>query len=101
VFSKRLLGWQLASFVVGVSQFAGFNLAGFDIGLIERINPQKCTRNSGCQFPTEKFLRDLPCMVQRNGNNRLACINQRSNGFILLMPVFRGQTQINEQTVEP
>src|SRR5688500_20266491 len=58
-FVKRCLRRQRSGALVLVSEFARFDLAGFDVGLIERIDANERTCHRGREFPAKEFLPEV------------------------------------------
>lgn len=98
---QRGFGGELSGFFVGGGEFAGLILAGFDIGLIKRIDAEDRSSNSGGEFPSKEFLADVIAVSDGDTNNRMAGILDRGDGAFLPGIRFSGEPDINEEAVLP
>src|SRR5260370_6870388 len=55
-FEKRDFWWKASSGFVLAGQLLGFDLAGFDVGLVEGVNADQGAGDGSSYFPAEKFL---------------------------------------------
>src|SRR4029077_15098927 len=71
---ERRLGWQPAGGLVFASEFLSFDLAGFDVWLVERVDANDGAGDGRSNFPPEKFLAEGVGVWQRDADNRLTCL---------------------------
>ena len=69
---RRRLGRQRAGLLVRGRQFAGFALARFDVGLIERIDADDRAGDGSRDLEAEKFLADMFGQFQLDAHHRMA-----------------------------
>src|SRR5260370_41385124 len=60
---------QRAGFLVLSGQLASFDFAGFDVGLIEGVDPDDGSSDGGGDLPAEKFLAEVVSVADRNANH--------------------------------
>src|SRR5215475_6401540 len=71
---ERRLGWQPVGGLVFASEFPSFDLAGFDVRLVERVDTNDGAGDGRGDFPSEKFLAEGVGVWQRDADNRLTCL---------------------------
>src|SRR5439155_844192 len=73
------------------------DLAGLDVGLVERIDPDDRARYGRGDLETEKLLPDVPCGRQRDARDRMTgrreCVKDGVVGRLIL------RAQRDEQTI--
>ena len=74
---RRRLGRQRAGLLERGRQFAGLDLAGFDVGLIERIDADDRAGDGSRDLEAEEFLADMFGRFQLDAHHRMAGRLQR------------------------
>src|SRR6266700_1656751 len=72
LFQERCFGRQRAMRFIDRHEVSRLDLAGFDVGLIERIDAQYRARHGSGDFPAEKFLTDSDAVRYCDAHHRLA-----------------------------
>ena len=96
---QRRLRRQLARFFECACQLARGELAGLDIGLVERVDSEHGAGDSRGDLPAEKFLAELYPVLEQNTHDRVAGALQRRDGIVLFSIRCAVQAHINEQAV--
>src|SRR5258708_5531327 len=71
VLENRILSRKGTGLFVFAGQLTGLDLAGFDVGLIERVDADNRTNHGGRDLPPEEFLTKIVGVVYRNSNHRI------------------------------
>src|SRR5216683_1191686 len=95
----RLFRPQPAALLVLVGELAGLDLAGLDIGLVERTEANDGAGDGGGDLPAEEFLAELAGIREGDADDRLAGALQRVDGAVLRGIGAGIETQIGEETV--
>ena len=96
---ERRLGRQRAIFLVFAGELLGFDLAGFDVGLIERVDADDRAGHGRRDFPAEKFLAQVVDIRHGDADDRLAGLFERVDGSVLLRIGRAVETQIGEHAI--
>src|SRR5258708_18635565 len=99
LLEERRLRWKASSRFVLARQFFGFDLASFNVRLVEGVDPDDRTGDGCGDFPTEKFLPEVVSIWQRDAHHRMPGFFERSDRGILRLVGLRCQTQISEDTI--
>ena len=83
LLEERRFRWETSGRFVLARQFLGFNLAGFDVRLVEGVNPDDGTGNSSGDFPPEEFLPEIVGVRQSDAHHGVPGFFEGSNGCIL------------------
>jgi hypothetical protein len=92
---------QRAGFLESGGQFARLDLARFDVGLIERIDPEHRSGDRGGDFEAKKFLADILDRLLHDANDRVAGFFQRRKLCFVVGVVFAVEPEVDENAVVP
>ena len=95
----RLLRRQRAGLLERGRQFAGLDLGGFHIGLVERIDAEHRARDGGRHLEPEKFLADVVDRFHHDANDRMPGRLQRLEPVVMRGVVFAFGADIDEEAV--
>ena len=98
---KRRLRRQTPRGFVLTRQLFRFDFAGFNVWLVECVDSDNRARNSGGNFPAEKFLAECVHVWQRYANHWIAGFFERCNCCILPLVRFVRELQIRENAIVP
>ena len=97
--AHRRFARQRAGLLVGGGQFAGLDLAGFDVGLIERIDADHRAGDGGGDLEAEKFLAEMGRGILHDANDRMAGLLQFGElGFVVGLAL-AFERQVDEEAV--
>ena len=99
VFDNRLFCWKRTILFIFRGQIPGRDLAGFDIGLVESINPDDGSGNGGGDFPAKEFRAEIVRVGHRDSNHRLSGLLECGHFLFLALIDARLQPHINENAV--
>src|SRR5436190_2974608 len=99
LFEDRLFGGKRSRFLILIGQFAGFNLAGFDVRLVKSVDADDRAGNSSSNFPAEEFLAEIVGILNSDTHSWLPGLLERSHLGILISIGRRFESQIREYTI--
>src|SRR6266478_9002587 len=82
-FEEGLFGRQLARRFVFAREFAGYDLAGFDVWLVEGVDADDRACHGCGNLPAEKFFADRVWILHGDTHDWLACFLQRFHRGVL------------------
>src|ERR1700674_5273761 len=83
LLEERRFRWKASGRFVLAREFLGFDFAGFDVRLIESVDPDDRTSDGCGDFPTEKFLPEIVSIWQRDAHDGMPGLFERGNRGIL------------------
>src|SRR5260221_13242404 len=98
-YEDRLLFRQRAGLFISRRQLACLDLAGLDIGLIERVDTDDRAGDRGGDLPAKELLAELVTVFERDAHDRLTGALQRIDGAILCNVRTVIEADIGEQAV--
>ena len=99
VFEERSLGRQLAGGFVFAGELAGFDFAGFDVGLVEGVDADDGAGDGSGDFPAEEFLAEVEFGADDDADDGMAGFFESGDGGVHRAVVFLGEAQIGEDAV--
>src|SRR5215467_4014825 len=87
-----------AGFVLA-GEFAGFNFARLDVGLIESVDADDGPGYRGGDLPTEEFLPDGVNVWNRDANHGMAGFFEYCDGGILRFVRLGSEAQVSEEAI--
>src|SRR6476661_4054955 len=98
-FKERRFSRKMAGRFVFGGEFARFDLARFDVGLIESVDANDGAGPGGGNFPAEALLAEGVDMRKRDANDRMARFLKRGDCGVLRFGGFRSKAQIGEDAI--
>src|SRR5579859_440973 len=99
VGEERKFGRELSAGFVFAGKFSCFNFAGFDVGLIERVDADDSARDGSGNFTAEKFLAERVGIRQDDADDGVAGFREGIHSGGLLFVRIGLQTQIRENAI--
>ena len=93
------LGGQRSGALVIGRQLARRDLAGLDVRLVERVDPEDRAGHRHGDFPAEELLSQVVFVVQIEADHRVAGPRQRLERLVLCRVRRRSQTRVDEEAV--
>ena len=97
--NDRLLRRQRAGLLERSRQFAGLDLGGFHVGLVERIDAEDRARHGGRHLEPEKFLADMVDRFHDDADHGMSGRLQRLEPVVMRGVVFAFGADIDEEAV--
>ena len=97
--NHRLLRRQRAGLLERAGQFAGLDLGGFDVGLVERIDAEDRARDRGRHLEAEEFLADMVDRFHDDADHGMPGRFQRVEPVVMRGVVFAFGPDIDEEAV--
>src|SRR2546423_13823953 len=93
LLEERRFRWKTPRRFVLARQFFGFDLAGFDVRLIEGVDPDDRTGDGRGDFPPEEFLPEIVSIWQRDAHPRMPRVFKSGNrgSLRLVLPLRQEQ----------
>ena len=95
----RRLWWQRPVFFVLGGQLSRRDLAGFHVGLIERVDAKDGARYRGRELPAEELLSQVVRIVHRDADDRVTRALQLVYGCVLRRVGCRHQSYVDENAI--
>src|SRR5258708_37697368 len=99
LFKERRLWWETSGRFVLARQLFGFDLAGFDVRLVEGVDADDGACDGGGDFPAKKFLAEIIGVRQSDAHDGMPSFFERSDRGILGLVRLRCQTHISENAI--
>ncbi len=90
---------QRSRLLKGRGQFAGLDLGGFDVGLIERIDAEHRACDRDRHLEAEKFLADMLDRLHDDADHRMSGLFQRRQLGVMRGVVFAFGADVDEEAV--
>ena len=95
----RLFRRQRAGFLECGGQFAGLDLGGLDVGLVERIDAEHGAGDRGRDLEAEEFLADMVDRFHHDADHRMPGLFQRGELVVMAAVVFAFGAKVDEEAV--
>src|SRR5579862_973834 len=96
---ERRFGGKATVGFVFTGKFARFDFAGFDVGLVESVDPDDGAGYGGGNFPAEKFLAKGVGVGQSDADNGLAGFFEGRDGSILSLVGLAREREVSKDTI--
>ena len=95
----RRLGGQLAGLFERGGQFAGLDLGGFDVGLVERVDAEHGAGDRRCHFEAEELLAEMVDRLQDDADHGMSGCLQRGEATVMRGIVVAFDADVDEEAV--
>src|SRR5262249_39348207 len=99
LFENGRLWRQRATRLISGGKLAGLLLACFDVGLVERVDPEDRARYRGRDLPTENLLTDVVAVGHIDPHDGMPRLFERGDGLVLLPIGPAGQPHVDKQAI--
>src|SRR5262249_23929915 len=99
VLKNRSFGRKLSGLFVIGRQLSCYNLGGFNVRLVERVDRDNRSRDGRCDLPAEEFLADIVDVRHIDSDYRLSSFAQGIDLGVLLLIDSASQAQIDKDTI--
>jgi len=79
--------------------FAGFDFAGFDVGLVKGVDADDGANGGSGNFPAEEFLAKVQFRADDDADDRMAGFFESGDGGVHRTIIFFGEAEIGEDAV--